>query len=223
MPRETEHIEIQAPPIEDIKKKSCARRGCRSGCGCILILLILLVGLIKFSLNPSARELRSVPANFPTTIPIYDPDSIERVKVISGEQRGKVLEIVSYVPKPILSPIVRVLDLNIPRAGVIPGTTSEMNWQDFYEFMKSPSTDHRDIITIEWTNLPADPEFIADFYKKELQKNRFTIQSESGTNNYKQIIFQERTTEGVLTIENNAATRETDYASLTIYTPQTTR
>ena len=156
MRRNIDNIEIKEPPLEEIKKKkSCLKRSCTSSLGCLFIVLILFLLLVQFAVKPKVKKVKHVPDDFPTEIPIYDKDSIKSINFLSGVQRGKSLEILGYIPKFILSPIVVALDLDIPgQENLVHQTT----WQEFYTLMKSPVSDHRDIVTVEWQEIQAEPD-----------------------------------------------------------------
>ncbi len=217
MRRNTDNIEIQEPPIEEIKKKkSCLKRSCTSSMGCLFIFLLVFIFVVQFAVKPKVKNLKEVPNDFPIQIPVYDEDSIISISYVSGVQRGKTLELLGYIPKFILSPIVMALDLDIPgQENVVQKTT----WQEFYALMKSPVTDHRDITTIEWQELQANPNFIADYYKTELKNKKFEISSERKTKNIRVFSFSSQKISGSLYIQDNPEERGTDFATLTVYYP----
>ena len=82
--------------------------------------------------------------------------------------------------------------------------------------MKEPVADHRDKIQIEWTELPAEPRFIYNYYKDELTKTGFIINEAVDKNNIRQFGFKLGNTEGVLYITDDAQKEGTDFVSLTV-------
>jgi len=224
-----ENVEIQEPPLQEMsKKRSCLRRSCVSGCGCIVLFLVSVMVLLKFATNPRPKELKNVPENFPESVTIYDATNIQKISIISGKKRGRSIEIAAYIPKIILSPLILALNLNVPSNQT---TSVEEDFvkdqkttrDNFYRFINTPVTDHRDTIKIEWSRLPAEPNFLQEFYEKELKKNGYTVESTTDTQTKKQSHFYSDTSpvDGVIYIEDNSETPGTDYLSLSVNTPPT--
>jgi len=213
MRRNIEQIEIKEPPIQEItKSKSCARRSCTTGLGCIVIFLIAALLLLKFVAGPNVKELKQVPDNFPKEIPIYDKDNITKITFISGKDKNRVLEMAAFIPKLILSPIILVLDNNIKE---------DADWKDWWKLMQEPVADNRDIIKIEWTELSAEPRFIYKYYENELEKFDFDVEQLTYDDTKKEFSFQLDEIEGIMYIEDIVEENGTDFISLTINIPST--
>jgi hypothetical protein len=227
MRRNIEQIEIKEPPIQEItKRKSCARRSCTTGLGCIVIFLVAALLLLKFAAGPNVKNLKQVPDNFPKEIPVYDKDNITKITFISGKEKNRVLEMAAFIPKLILSPIILVLDNSIETKRDVDdkGNVSikkEADWKDWWRLMQEPIADDRDIIQIEWTGLPAEPRFIYKYYENELKKFDYEIEQISYNDEKKEFSFQLDEIEGIIYVEDITKENGTDFVSLTINIPQT--
>jgi len=219
MRRNIEQIEIKEPPIQELRKKrSCFKRTCFTGCGCISIFIIASILLLKFASEPRIKEIKEVPENFPPTIPLYDSDNIQKISLTSGKEKGRVVEIVAFVPKLILSPIILGLDKKNNTSS--DSIKNSDYWKNFVDIMKEPVTDHRDITMIEWTDMPAEPWFIQSYYETELKSNNYQTERDNKTDNtIRKLNFELDKIEGVLSIEDDPAKDGTDYVSLTIKIP----
>ncbi len=220
MRRDIDKIQIQEPPIEELKKhSSCFKRTCWSGCGCITIFIIAAILIVKFTAGPQMKELKSVPDNFPKTIPIYDKDNIQKITFISGKERGRAMEYIALGPKLIISPIFLIIEKKFPaKEQSADGRlqTNETWWNGFARIMKEPVADHRDKVQIEWSDLPAEPKFVYNYYKDELTRAGFAVNESLDKDNVRQFAFVLDKTEGVLYITDNAENGGTDFVSLTV-------
>jgi hypothetical protein len=220
MRRTIDKIEIQEPPIEELKKqRSCLKRSCTTGCGCLMLLLIAAVLILKFTAGPKTKELKKVPENWPSEIPIYDQDNISKITFISGKDRGRAMEYVAMGPKLILSPAFLILEKRFPareepKDGRI--QTDLSTWENFVRIMKEPIADHRDKIQIEWAELPAEPKFVDAFYQDALKSAGFDINISQSNEKMHQFVFTKENTEGVLYITDDAEKNGTDFVSLTV-------
>lgn len=221
MRRNIDQIEIQEPPLEELKKKrSCLKHTCASGCGCLFVFLIIALLILKFTAGEKIKEVKSVPDNWPKNIIVYDKDNISKISFISGSDRGRALERIAMAPKLVLSPIFLILEKKFPvkeqnKDGRI---EPETNWESFVRIMKEPVADHRDKIQIEWTDVTAEPRFVYNYYKDELLKNNYQINESLNKDQIRQFNFhlREAEIEGVLYIKDNPENKGTDFISLTV-------
>ncbi len=218
MRRNIEQIEIKEPPIQELgKKKSCLKRTCFTGCGCIVIFIVASILLLKFAAGPRTKKLNEIPNNFPESIPLYDSDNIQEIFFTSGKEKGRILEITAFVPKLMLSPIILGLD---KKAETNIRKTS--SWKNFVDIMKEPVVDHRDITVIDWTEMPAEPWFVQSYYETELKNSGYTTERDNEEDNtIRKLNFELDEIEGILYIEDDPTQSGTDYVSLTIKTPIT--
>ncbi|MCB9798998.1 hypothetical protein H6758_04725 [Candidatus Nomurabacteria bacterium] len=80
MRSETEAVEIQDPPLEELKKgKSCLTYSCLSGCGCIIIPLICSLFLLNLILHSGEKRIEQLPEWFPAGLELYDSDQVEKM------------------------------------------------------------------------------------------------------------------------------------------------
>lgn len=224
MRRNIDKIKIQEPPIEQLtKKNSCAKRSCASGFGCIIIFLIASLLLLKFATGPKIKELKAVPDNFPKSVTLYDTDNITKITFVSGKEKSRVVEAAVFIPKLLLSPMVLMLDNNVTSRKTTDANgrlivNKTPTWRDWFNYMKEPVTDKRDIVQIEWSALPAEPRFIQNYYKTELKKDNYKIEDSASTDNVRQFHFSsiKENVEGVIYIEDDPKNSGTDYVSLTV-------
>lgn len=183
MRRKREPIEIQEPPLEEIKKKrSCVKRSCTSGCGCFFILLISALFILKFAVEPNIVRLKQTPENFPNIIPMYDADAIHSITFVDGNDRGNALERLSSL-------------------------------------FQTDLADHRDVLTIVWRDMLAEPDFVAQFYETELKNHTFDIRTRADSDMAKGFEFVHETQgiAGSFSLLDNAETPGTDEAMLVVY------
>ncbi|MFH1947520.1 MAG: hypothetical protein ABIJ23_05200 [Candidatus Magasanikbacteria bacterium] len=226
MRRNIEQIEIKEPPIQELtKKRSCLKRTCFTGCGCIVIFLAASLFLLKFATGHKTKELKNLPDYFPSNIPVYDADNIQKITFTSGKERGRALEIAAFVPKLILSPIILNLnkkpDIRNPEQKDSDLTIKTGNtWQDFVSLMQEPVVDHRDSLQVEWVEMPAEPWFVQSYYETELKNTGYQTERNNKENNIiRELNFELNEIEGILYIEDDPTGDGTDYVSLIIKTP----
>lgn len=211
---QADKIEVKDPPIQEFSKKhSCLKRTCLTGCGCIVVFIIASLAILKFTVGPKTKELKELPPAFLETIPLYDRDSIVKILYTTGEDRGKNVERIAYIPKMAMGPVVAWLNRNEHKKGA---EAIESYWDTMITFIQEPVADHRDVIMIEWTNLSADDEFIAQFYKTELKKKQFTIKAESANDNVHQFVFSKKNIEGLLYVNDTKKTKGTDSVKMQV-------
>jgi len=211
-----DNVVIQEPPLQELnKKRSCLKRTCFTGCGCIVIFLIASLLILKFAAGPKRKEIKEVPNYILEHIPLYDVDAIDSIKVTSGKDRNKGLELVAYIPKLILAPIIIAIENNTQ-----PNQSDETStWSEISTFVKEPLTDQRDAITIEWSFLTAEPSFVHQFYVQELEKKNIEITENTRGRKIKQLRFENDVLAGSLQIQDDPNTPGTDYVVLDFFTP----
>ena len=220
MRKNIDNVEIVEPPIGELSKKystfSTIKRTCLAGCGCLVFLIIIGIILMRVSMGSGPETLKQVPANFPTDIPIYDKDNIERITFISGKYKNRGVEIAAFFPKIILSPLFLSLDKNQPQRN-----SNENKFvssaKSLWRIIRSPVSDHRDTVQIEWKNLDAEPMFIINYYKIELGKQKYKIDLESEGRDVRQFSFSKDDISGSMYVQGDEEAKPgTDYAVLTV-------
>jgi hypothetical protein len=68
--------------------------------------------------------------------------------------------------------------------------------------MDSPVGQAKDSYTFEWQDLGAEPEFIYNFYKNEIENKHYTIQYNQTTPLLRQFLFSSTSTLGTIRIED---------------------
>ncbi len=220
MRQEIDKIVIKEPPIEELnKKRSCVKKTCVNGCGCFAVLFVISLLLLRFAIGPRTKEIKDLPQEFTSIIPVYDESGVERITHTSGKERSKRVELAAYLPKLILSPFVVYFDKDFK---YIPETITEREMtklEKFIAFMTNPITDQRDVFEIEWLDLPADQDFILEYYETELGKNDFEISKHSKNKKIVQFTFTKDDIDGALYTMDDPETPDTDYVSFKVNIP----
>lgn len=210
-------ITIQEPPIQELTRQySCLRKSCLSCLSFLLVLVGISLVLLKFALGSQTQDLTKVPTNLSREVPIYDPDSIEKITETAGSQRNRGVKAAAFLPKLIAGPILATFDKNnaaIKKAYSEEGVPdlTNLSWkQKVSLILNAPIGDTRDEISIHWHEVVADQKFLVEYYRTELNKRGFTISSESRTDRVAQFTFTKNNIAGNVFIENNPATPATD-------------
>ena len=215
MRKEHQSVIIQEPPMQELRKqRSCLKRTCTTGCGCIVIFFIAMILLLQFMNKPRTKELKEVPNIIEDMLPLYDEANIDRITYFSGKEKHKTLEAIAIIPKGILSPIILLLEEQF-----IDTPEEKTTWDRLTSFITEPVSDQRDVYTIYWSILSAEPSFIEQHYAKELEKNEFITQIGSSSLTTKQVLFKKEQTDVILYIKDNPNKNGTDLFSITISIP----
>lgn len=139
---------IKAPIGSDVRKgRSCSKRSCTAGCGCLAF--ALMGGVIFLTFNARARTvtLKATPIELSDAkLPIYDEDNIsKRYQVRSATQ----------------SATIRAIQEKIPAL-----TT-------FLQKIESPPHEKRYVLT--WEDVFAKPQFVASYYEKAVRSGSFVL------------------------------------------------
>lgn len=217
MRRNIEEIEIKEPPLQELNnKRSCVKRSCVTGGGCIIVFILASALILYVAAKPSKKSLNEVPAHFPKDIrdtSTYDKDAIRSMTLISGKAPSRWIEIAAYVPKIILSPLIIALERDYT-------APSEKTWTTFIRVIEEPTIDRRDQVIIEWANLGAQPKFVTEYFQKKLQNANFTITVDTDTPGLKQFTFSKDTIDGMFLLTDNPKEDGSDQLFLTIRIPQ---
>ena len=218
MRRNINNVEIVEPPIGELTKKysafSTIKRTCLTGCGCLVLLIIGIIIFVRLALGSGPQTLKKVPDNFPNDIPIYDQDNTEKITFVSGKYKNRGIEIAAFFPKIILSPLFLTLNKNEQNTNDTGRIASVKN---LWNIISAPVSDHRDTVQIEWRSLDAEPSFIINYYKTELQKNDYKIDVESEGKAVRQFSFSKDAITGSIYVQGDEELKPgTDYVVLTV-------
>jgi hypothetical protein len=188
MPREINEVEIQEPPIKELtrarrrrKRRLLRRFGCSPGC---LIFILIFIGIMAalFFLTTGPKTVKEVPEDFPNTIPLYKPQSVQKIIYLSSKRKNRGLEVAAFFPKLILYPISRGLDYQSRKklnavAPHIDLKTQIVTAKNFMEFIKTPIGPQSNTSALVWKQLTAKSTFLLDFYRGELERVGYAIDS----------------------------------------------
>ncbi len=209
-----QNVEIVDPPIGELTKRGGGfKKGCLFGCLSIILFLVGSIIALRLAAGKGPEKLTAVPANFPTAIPVYDKDAIERITFISGKYKSRGVEIAALFPKLILSPIFLAMDKQDATGDNGTKVAGKM-WQ----LLTTPVSDARDTIQIEWQNMDAEPSFVISYYKNQLLRQKYSIDEETTGKASLQIVFSgpDGTTGSLEARGDETVKPGTDYALLTV-------
>ncbi len=216
MQQKIEEVEIQGPPIDEIQKRSsCLKQGCISGLLFILGTLIFIIFLIQLFVKPNTKQLDDLPRSFPTIVELYDEDNLDSITYTPGDERAEAVELLAFVPKAVLSPLIMALE----NADIAAGADTENLWESFIRILGTPVADHRNLITIEWSELQANERFIQSFYQTTLEDKGF-IKTTVAHPHQSRFVHTNGLTV-ILQLNDDGNTKNgTDYAILKVYYPR---
>jgi hypothetical protein len=88
-----------------------------------------------------------------------------------------------------------------------------------FQFIEKIVNNKKDSYRVEWTELPAQPSFIQNYYRTELKKRNFLIDISSDSEVVNQFTFKKDDISGVLYIKDDLIAEGTDYVLLIINIP----
>lgn len=207
-------VEIVEPPIQEFHKRGrWLATACFSGCGCVVIFVVSIVIGIKLFIGAGPQQIKNLPANFPSVIPVYDQYNISKITIISGKYKSRSLELATLFPKIILSPLI----YSDQKGGQNddPGAVKEL-WQ----ILTKPTSDSHDMVQIEWRNIAGEPSDIIDYYRAKLSKENFQVDSESTGQNYRQFTFRRLDgLSGTVYVQNSGQKNNIPYAFIMVNLP----
>lgn len=211
-----DRVTIEEPPIEKLnKKRSIFKKTCFNACGCLFFVIIFSLVFLKFEAKPKEKPLRALPELIKNTVPLYDPEQISAMYYNAGQERQKRTELLTFFPKLIVSPFVVHFPHRFGDKG--PYTSTSTKKEIFYGFMRTPIAEQEDIYTVEWKNLPAEPRFIAEYYKTEMENANFTLQYDQKNGSIRQMLYSSSSTLVNVMIDGPENARHTtDDVTLTI-------
>lgn len=214
-----DEVEIVEPPIGELTRNHFGlRRILFTGCFAIIIFIVGSIIAFRLAIGQGPEVLSTVPDNFPTEIPVYDRDAIERITFISGGYKNRAVEIAAFFPKLILSQLFLAINGNTSNDNKTDTSLSET-----WKLMTTPVTNHQDTIQIEWKDMGAEPNFVINYYKVELRKKGYKIIQETTGSDLKQFTFSNPSgINGSLLAQSAEGKSGTDYAILTLNLPIST-
>ena len=192
---------IQDPPLQELKKnRQVLKHTCITGCSFLLIILALILVLINVAARSYRKELSHLPAAFPTNIPLYNPEGIEQIIVISGTSNFPLIDYTAAIPKEFLAAIIKkwpriassnnISNLEISR----PSTREQMTR---YILSTVSSTLTYEII---WKKIPTRVEYIADYYRNALDQHGFAVIESEPHKEVRLFTFSDQTIHGTIAI-----------------------
>ncbi len=211
-----DRVIIEEPPIEKLtKKRSCFKKTCFNACGCFVLVIVLSLVFLKFEAKPKEKTIHTLPETLKQSIPLYDPEQIFSIHLNPGETRQKRRELLTFFPKLIVSPFVVHFPHRFGDKG--PYTATSTKKEIFYGFMRTPIGEQKDIYTIEWKNLSAEPRFIAEYYKTEMENANFKLEYDQKNSSMRQMLYSSSSTLVNVIIDDKELTpHNTDHITVTV-------
>lgn len=191
-------VEIVEPPIIELKKRGrWMTTACLSGMGCVFLFIIGIILSIKLFIGPGPKQIKNLPENFPSEIPLYDQYNIGKITYMPGKYKQRSVELTALVPKILFSPLIFAHEPNVKE------TTSNII-KDVGKILTHSSDNSANIVQIEWYNIKSEYTEMLEYYKARLKKNG-TIESETIGDKFRQITFkQDSDISGTIYIEYDA-------------------
>ena len=211
MPHKNDTVVIQEPPMQQIgRQRSCIKRTCFNGCGCMVFFIAAFAILLSILSGPRELEIHELGADIRDAIPIYDPEQVFSISYRPGVARNRALEYAAYIPKTVLSPILVVTGDQPPETSFI---------RSVADFVQKPVADHRDMYAIEWRNLPTKPSFLYDFHTREYESHDFTLSRQIEEPGEYRFSFKKNDVEGVLVITADTSGIGTSLMTIDVFIP----
>lgn len=211
MRRQKERVYIQEPPVEQLhQRRSCFKRTCMTGCGCLIFFVIGSVFLLQLIGGPRERKVNELPADVRSSIPLYEKDALEEIRLIPGSEQGRGLQVIAYIPKLIVSPIAASLE---SQTTLGPDDTFLSRIK---RFVQMPVTEEHDTYVITWHKLAADEDFVLDFYKQSLHESGFDTSDPIKRRGSTEYSFTKGSTSGTVLINDTIKGAGTDEVIVTI-------
>jgi len=216
-----ERVTIQEPAINEIKKpRSCFRRTCGSGCGCLMILLIAAAAGAWLFVPPEPKKLTTLPDTLPENLPLYKRDAVTHITYLSAERKKRGPETVAILPKIIITPLILGLNrLQEGSASTTPRLTPASLWNATRDALKTPLTTYRHTTVITWDALGAEPNFIDEWYQNEFKKQHYQIERSFTSSTARAMRFMNATTTGTIFIDDVPQTAGTDRVIMDVEYP----
>lgn len=215
-----DNVEIKDPPLEELSKKgSLIKRSCVTSCGCLVFFILIILIIIKLFLGSGPKTSKTIPDYLPSTIPIYDPDAIEKITIIPQKYEKRSIELALFFPNILLAPLFET-----PLLEKKSSSTSRLDYYSniikrIWNEAQYDSKNYGTTILIEWKDVAADSDFMINYYKKELIQSNFDIKTAS-QNTSTEFAFEKNNIYGIFKIQNPVEKKSgTSYAILKVTVP----
>lgn len=124
--------------------------------GCLLLVLAVVVGtyvVLRIMAGSPTTSLSSLPANYPTDLPLYRIRDADAIVMVEGKNRGAMFRILS-------APAVLVSKV----AGSSASSTSAFRNAKGIMAAYSSNLESNDSVTVTWKGLPGTKEEIVGYY-----------------------------------------------------------
>lgn len=223
--RQQPDINIQEPPVTELKKqRSCLKRSCFSGCGCIVFFFIAILVLLNMVTGTGTKEVKHVPDVAPDDIAFYEIERVKSIRISDKPVRGQVATMLAIVPKSILATTYLALGEDSPETISkyydAVEFTDESALTKFQRLLNEPLTPERQHIEMVWYFLNAEPRFIQEFYVTELEKADYALTITAASPLRRQILFEKGEVIGSILIQDADTNQQgTDQVSMKISLP----
>ena len=226
MHKTNQSINIQAPPVQELhKQRSCLKRSCTSGCGCIVFFFITVLVLLNILSGSGSHEVTEIPEETPIDLTIYEAEAINKIEISDHSPRGTIADITAYIPKVFLTSLYITLGDNAPESirqyYDQANNTEKTGLSRFFHLLAQPIRRQYTQIEFTWDHLNAEPKFIQEFYTTTLSQSSYDMSlSEQTTATKRHLLFEKEGTIGTITIRDNTPEKKgTDTVIMTLSIP----
>jgi hypothetical protein len=146
--------------------------------------------------------IHELPETIKQSIPLYDPSQIFSIYYNAGQERQKRTELLTFFSKTYCFPLL--LFTFHTNSETKDHTAAHLpKKQIFYGFMRTPIGEQKDIYTITWKNLTAEPRFIVEYYKTEMENKDFKLEYDQKNGSLRQMLYSNSSTLVNVIIDGN--------------------
>ncbi len=192
--------DVQEPILSE--KRSCLRGGCFSSCGCLVMIGILMLLILRIAWGPRTINLSQVPDHFPEAVSVFEPDSIRSIKVTRAVNANRTLSTATALPRLIYNPIEKIISLRKSESPSLLDQFVAAGGEIREIFLTPGDESSSDRITLSWGELPEDIEEVRDFYMRAFEDAGVRVTTRFDNANNFEAEFKRGEISGSLLIEN---------------------
>lgn len=197
--RVDDHTEVQEPVLSE--KNSCLKGGCFSSCGCLLMVGILLLLILRITWGPRTLNLSQLPTTFPAQELVYESSALQRIKLTRAADANRLLSTTTALPRLVYVPTYHAITARLSDASWWQ-TASAFAKQVRMIFLTPGSADSQDVYALTWGHLDSDIAAIRQFYVDAFSGAGFFTNVKFDNTNTLEIAFSRSDMSGTLLVEN---------------------
>ena len=192
--------DVQEPILSE--KRSCLRGGCFSSCGCLVMLGILMLLMLRIAWGPRTINLTHVPDHFPEVLSVYEPDVVRSIKLTRAVDANRTIATATAIPRLIYHPISQIVELHKHEDSTLLDYFVVAGSEIRNIFLTPGNETSSDRITISWGSLSQDIDDVRDFYIRAFEDAGVRVTTRFDNANNFEADFKQSNFSGTLLIEN---------------------